>query len=149
MRVALRRWMQVVGVIYVLMGVRLLPWINGPMIEAGLNDAAAPGIGLTADTAFFEFALDWMTTLGLDLLVLGVALLVASRNPFAHRIVAHVVIWQEALRGVAADLWMTTRPYASATFYLLFALFHVVVIVTGVRALRRANVPERVPAALS
>jgi hypothetical protein len=149
MSVALRRWMQVVGVIYVLMGVRLLPWINGPMIEAGLNDTVAPGIDLTADTAFFEFALDWMTTLGLDLLVLGVALLVASRNPFAHRIVAHVVIWQEALRGVAADLWMTTRPYASATFYLLFALFHVVVIVTGVRALRRASVPERVAEAVS
>jgi hypothetical protein len=38
MKFSSRRWMQVVGVIYVLMGVRLLPWINGPMIEAGLND---------------------------------------------------------------------------------------------------------------
>jgi hypothetical protein len=135
----------VVGVIYVLMGVRLLPWINGPMIEAGLNDTAAPGLDLTADPHFFDFALDWMATLGLDLLVLGGALLFAAANPFTHRIVAHVVIWQEALRGVAADLWMTTRPYANAAFYFAFAAFHVVVIVTGIRALRQASVPDRTP----
>jgi hypothetical protein len=147
MNVALRRWMQVVGVVYVLMGLRLLPWINGPMIEAGLNDVAAPGLDLTVNAFFLDFALDWMAILGLDLLVLGGALLFAVRNPLAHRIVAHVVIWQEALRGVAVDLWMTTRPYANATFYLAFAAFHVVVIVTGIRALRKASVP--VPQAVS
>lgn len=147
MDVGLRRWMQVVGVIYVLMGVRLLPWINGPMIEAGLNDVAAPGLDLTINADFVDFALDWMATLGLDLLVLGGALFFAARNPLAHRIVAHVVIWQEALRGIAVDLWMTTRPYANATFYLAFAAFHVVVIVTGIRALKRAS--SRVPEAVS
>jgi hypothetical protein len=147
MNVALRRWMQVVGVVYVLMGLRLLPWINGPMIEAGLNDVAAPGLDLTVNAFFLDFALDWMAILGLDLLVLGGALLFAVRNPLAHRIVAYVVIWQEALRGVAVDLWMTTRPYANATFYLAFAAFHVVVIVTGIRALRKASVP--VPQAVS
>jgi hypothetical protein len=145
MNIALRRWMQVVGVIYVLMGVRLLPWINGPMIEAGLNDIAAPGLDLTISPDFLDFALDWMATLGLDLLVLGGALLFAARNPFAHRVVAHIVIWQEALRGVAADLWMTTRPYANPTFYFAFAAFHVVVIVTGVRALRKARVSDHNP----
>lgn len=138
--VNLRRWMTVVGVIYVAMGLRLLPWINGAMIEAGLGDVAAPGIELVPGTVFFDFAVDWMGVFGLDILVLGAALLYAARNdPSRHRLLVHVVLWQEAIRGVLADVWMMGRPYASAAFYLGFIVFHLVVIGTGVRALRKTQ----------
>lgn len=136
----LRRWMYVVGVVYLLMGARLLPWINGAMIESGLGDVAAPGVELQAGSSMFDFAVDWMGVLGLDLLVLGVALIyAASTDPVAHRIVAHVVIWQEAVRGVLADVWVISRPYAAAGFYLGFIVFHLIVIVTGVIALRSSR----------
>ncbi len=118
------------------------------MIEGGLSDAAAPGIDLVAGTPFFEFAVDWMATLGLDLTVLGVALLIAARQAAAHRIVAHIVIWQEALRGIAADLWIAGRAYSGAWFYLGFALFHLVVIATGVWALRRTPSTRRIEVAI-
>lgn len=133
----LRRWMTVVGAIYVLMGLRLLPWINGAMIEAGLGDAAAPGIDIVSGTAFFEFAVDWMGILGLDLIVLGGVLLYAARtDPVRHRLLVVVVVWQEAIRGVAADVWIMNRDYASVGFYVGFILFHLVLIVTGLRVLQ-------------
>lgn len=138
----LRRWMIVVGVIYLGMGLRLLPWINGAMIEAGLGDIAAPGIDLVPGTVFFEFAVDWMGVFGLDLVVLGAVLLVAARKPHEHRILVHVVIWQELIRGILADGWLMTRSYASVGFYLGFILFHSIVVLTGVRALR-AEAPDR------
>jgi hypothetical protein len=139
----LRTWMTVVGVIYLAMGLRLLPWINGAMIEAGLGDVAAPGIELVPGTVFFEFAVDWMGVFGLDLVVLGAVLLVAARTPHEHRILAHVVIWQEAIRGIVADGWLMTRSYASAGSYLGFMVFHAVVILTGIGALR-AEAPDRI-----
>lgn len=139
----LRRWMYVVGAIYLLMGTRLLPWINGAMIESGLGDVAAPGIDLQAGSSFFYFAIDWMGVLGLDLLVLGVALLYAARSdPDRHRILVHVVIWQEAIRGVLADVWVISRPYTAAGFYLGFIVLHLVIIGTGVAALRKPQPAE-------
>lgn len=136
----LRRWMSVVGAIYVLMGVRFLPWINGAMITAGLGDVAAPGIELESGTVFFDFAVDWMGVFGLDLLVLGGILLYAARNdPSRHRMLVLLVLWQEAIRGVLADIWMIGQPYASTAFYLAFIVFHLVVIGTGIRALRASD----------
>lgn len=142
----LRWWMVAVGLLYTAMGVRLLPWINGPMIEAGLGDVAAPGVVLEPGTVIFDFVLDWMATFGLDLLVLGVVLLFAARAPLSHRILVHLVIWQEVVRGILADLWLAARPFANPAFYLGFALFHVAVIITGVWALRRARATEPTPA---
>ena len=139
----LRGWMYVVGAIYVLMGVRLLPWINGSMIESGLGDVAAPGIDLEPESSFFQFAVDWMGVLGLDLIVLGVALLYAARNdPARHRLLIHVVIWLEATRGVLVDVWIISRSYSSAGFYVGFIVFHLVLIGTGVAALRSSRSME-------
>lgn len=133
---ALQRWMRVVGAFYVFLGLRLLPWFNGPMVDR-LGDRVSPGVTLPAGTAEFTLLIDWMATFGLDLLVLGVVLVVAARSAWQHRILAYVVIGQEAVRGILADVWFAARPFNSAAFYLGFAILHLVIITTGVRVLRR------------
>lgn len=132
----LQRWMKFVGVFYVVLGLRLLPWFNAPMVDR-LGDMVAPGVALESGSPEFLLLIDWMATFGLDLLVLGVVLLVAARNAWDHRVLAYVVIGQEAIRGILADVWFAARPFNSAVFYLGFIVVHVVIIATGVRALRR------------
>lgn len=132
--------MLAVGIFYVVLGVRLLPWINGPMIEA-FGDFATPGVNVDAASPLFTLLIDWMATFGLDLLVIGVVLVIAARNAYDHRILVYVVLAQEATRGILADLWFASRSFNSAGFYLGFLGVHAVVIVTGLRALQRAD-PE-------
>ena len=129
--------MTAVGAFYVLLGLRLLPWINGPMVAA-FGDTATPGVQLEPGTPEFLLLIDWMATFGLDLLVLGVVLVVAARNATSHRMLAWVVVGQEAVRGILADLWFVARPFNSAAFYAGFILVHVIVIATGLWALRRS-----------
>lgn len=134
---AMRRWMVAVGIFYLLLGIRLLPWINGPMIEGLGIDTVYLGGDLATDSTAFAFLLDWMATFGLDLIVLGAFLLVASRDPVRNRLFAHLVIWHELVAGVLDDAWFISRDYVADGFYLAFIGVHLVVIVTGIRALRR------------
>lgn len=142
----LRIWMIAVGVFYILLGLRLLPWINGPM-AASMGDVAAPGVELEPGSSEFLFLIDWMATFGLDLLVLGVVLLVAARNAVQHRALVWVVLGQEVVRGILADLWFAARPFNSAAFYLGFLVVHVIVIATGIWCLRRSEAPARMATA--
>lgn len=135
---SLRRWMVVVGLLHLLLGVRLLPWVNGPMIEAlGIETIYLGGDLATDDTAFL-WVLDWMATFGLDVGVLGAVLLVAARNPVRNRLFAHLVIARELVAGVLDDIWFATREYVDAGVYVVFVAVHLVVVATGVRALRAA-----------
>lgn len=144
---ALRRWMIGVGIYFLLLGIRLLPWINGPMIEAlGFEESVYTGGGLEPGTPVFSFLLDWMASFGLTLIPLGAALLVAARDPLRNRLFAHLVIAHELLVGVLADIWFISRDYSSAAFYLAFIAVHLVVIATGIRALRLTSEEAVAPA---
>ena len=135
---ALRRWMIGVGILYLALGVRLLPWINGAMIEAAGVGTVYTGDGLEPGTTAFAYLLDWMGTFGLDRLALGVVLLMAARDPVRNRVLAWAVIAVELGAGVLADAWFIGRDYIPDGFYLAFIVVHLVVIGTGVRALRRS-----------
>jgi hypothetical protein len=136
--VTMRRWMLVVGGFYLLLGLRLLPPINGPMIEAMGVDAIYTAGDLEPGTAAFSFVLDWMGTFGASLLPLGAILLVAARDPLRNRLLVHLVIWHELVAGVLADAWYLSRGYVSTGFYLGFIALHLVIVATAIRALRRA-----------
>lgn len=139
-RTTMRRWMVGVGIFYLFLGIRLLPWINGPMIEAaGMQDSLYTGGGLEPGTDVFSFLLDWMGSFGAALIPLGAILLVASRTPTRNRLLVHLAIWHEAVAGVLGDAWFISREYSSDAFYLGFIVVHLVVIATGVRALRRSR----------
>lgn len=144
--VTLRRWMITIGIIYLVMGVRLLPFVNGPMIEAAGVEAIYHGGDLEVGTSAYRFVLAWMGTFGASLIPMGAVLLLAARDPLRNRLFAHLVIGHELLAGVAADAWYIAGGDVSTPFYLGFIAFHLVIIATGIRALRRtAPSPELRP----
>lgn len=144
----MRRWMIGIGLLYLALGLRLLPPINRPMIEAVGIDAIYHGGDLDPGSAAFGFVLDWMGTFGLSLLALGGILLVASRAAERNRILVHLVVWHEIAAGVLADVWYISRGYLAAGFYLGFILVHLLIIATGVRVLRRTPVSDHQPTAV-
>lgn len=86
----------------------------------------------------YDFAMDTWLMFGLELLVLGVVLLVASRSPWQNRILAFALIGLELVRGILDDLIWIANGYPAGA-YIGWIVFHSVVIVTGVVALRRAR----------
>ncbi len=77
----------------------------------------------------------------MTLLVLGAVLLVAAHHPVRNRALVHLVIWHELAAGVVSDVWFITRDYIPNEFYHGFIVVHLVVIGTGIRALRRTPTP--------
>jgi hypothetical protein len=149
--VTMRRWMRAVGSFYLVLGLRLLPPINGPMIEAAGVETVYTGGDLAPGTAAYSFVLDWMGTFGLSLLPLGAILLVAARAPNRNRLLVHLVIWHELAAGVVADAWYLSRGNVSTGFYLGFIALHLLIVATAVRVLRRtdrragvASAPDRI-----
>lgn len=138
----MRRWMICVGIFYLVLGLRLLPFLNGPMIEAMGIDALYSGGDLESGSAAFGFVLDWMGTFGMSLVALGGVLLVAARTPRQNRLFVHLVIWHEITAGVLSDGWYISRGYLSAGFYLGFIVLHLLIIATGIRALRRTTLSD-------
>lgn len=134
--VSLRTWMIVVGVIYVVMGLRLLPWINEPMIRTIGVDAFYTGGDLTPSAPAFDFILDWMGTFGLDRIVLGAALLAAALDADRNRLLAWVVIACELTAGILSDVWLVSRDYVVAAPYIAFIAVHLAIVATGYVALR-------------
>lgn len=141
----MRRWMVAIGIFYLLLGLRLLPWINGAMIEAAGIETVYVGGDVTTDATIWHYLLDWLGVFGGGLLVLGAVLLVASRRPIRNRLFAHLVIWHELIVGVGFDGWFISRDYIPNGVYVGFIAVHLIVIVTGIRALRRTPTLPEVP----
>jgi hypothetical protein len=137
----MRRWMRAVGVLFLLLGIFLLPWINHVRVEAVGLELFYSGGDLTSDDTVYRYLLDWLGVFGMTLLALGGVLLVAARNPIEHRSLVHVVIWHEVGSGILADAWFISRDYAPDAVNWAFIALHLVVIATGIRALRRTPRP--------
>ena len=88
--------------------------------------------------AGFRITLDFWLTFVLDLLVIGAFLLWASRNPLKHLNLVWLVIWLEAIRGVADDFYLVARGY-SFMFYSGFTLIHIVIIISGFILVRQVS----------
>ena len=129
----MREWMWVVGAVYVLMGIRFLPWINQNQFTRVLS-----GWNSSAGTTEFKALVDWQATFGLDLVALGaVAIATASiGSPATWPAIVWVIVARELIGGVAPDAWLIRRGYANRMVYTGFIAFHLVVIVSGVRLLR-------------
>jgi hypothetical protein len=132
-----RRWMLVIGAFYLFMGIRLLPFINGPMIEAAGVDTIYRGGDLHVGQPAYTFVLDWMAAFGLGLIPLGAVLLVAARDPVRNRLLVYLVVGRELTAGVVADVLLIWRGDVSTGFYLGFIVLHLIVVGTGVWVLRR------------
>ena len=130
----LRWWMRIVGGVNLLLGLGFIPFVNAqrlglifPPLEAG------------PDTIVYRALIDWMFLFGLDLTVVGAALLYWSRDPARARPLVGLAIALELVHGTGFDLYYATRGYVSVPFYLGFAAVHLIAVVSGVVLLRRGR----------
>ena len=131
-------WMRIVGALYLFLFVaatflRLPIRAEGP---EGVLDQAAAG----EPTA--RFVVDTWVTLGLELGVIGAALLIASRVPAQAGALVWTVIGSELVWGIGSDLYKIARGYPVTAPGIWF-LIHSVIIVTGVLSLRMARPADR------
>ena len=133
----LRRWMKVVGSLFVLNGVLLIvSYYVRPIGEAS-GEERVPGADLTSP--LYDFAMETWLMFGLEMLVVGGSLWFFSRAPWASRALVLTVLALEVVRGIIDDISWIVNGYPPG-FYVGWIVFHIVVIVTGVRALQAAQV---------
>lgn len=133
-------WFRIVGVVNIVLGAMWLPFLNAPRLELSVPGWDAP-IGGPAYHGF----LDYMMLFGLDLIILGVFLIIASFRPQQSRILAWLAIGLSAVRGVLDDIYMIAAGYSLGAM-LAFIALHLAIIVTGLLALRAASRAARAAA---
>jgi len=122
-----------VGGVYILLGMGFIPAINAKRLPVMFPDFDAP-IGGVA----YHGLLDFSFMFGLDLLVIGGFLLWASRAPRRHLNLVWLIVWLELIRGIADDIYMIASGYEPG-FYIGFIVLHILIIVTGIIFLQRAQ----------
>lgn len=136
----LSRWMRAVGVFYILNGFALMFVYLVPTAQRGMISQAVPGAD--AGDPLLGYALEIWLMFAMEMIVIGVFLLLGSRNAWANRILVLAVLGLELIRGVLDDLVWIANGYPPA-FYIAWILIHSVIIVTGVLALRSTHSERR------
>lgn len=136
----LGRWMVGVAIVYLLLFVNLASLVLFPSRLLQFSPAFdAPVTSVAGQTAIDAYLL-----FGLDLAVIAVILLWASRNPLQHVVLVWLVIGLEFIRGIADDLYLLLfREYVIEEVYYGFIVLHVIIIVTGYLAVRNTPLPDR------
>jgi hypothetical protein len=138
--------MRIVGAFYVLLGIMFVPQLNEPRLGVAIPALAAP-----ERTVAYRALLDWMFVLGLDLVVIGAALLWFSRRPREAVGLVYAVVALELVRGALYDVYYVTQGYATTAFYVVFIPLHLVIVGTGIAFARDAQrspavaMPPRTP----
>ena len=127
-------WMRIVGALYLFLFVaatflRLPIQAEGPK---GILDQAAAGDPLA------RFVVDTWVVLGLELGVIGAALLIGSRVPAKATALVWMVIGGELVWGIGSDIYKLVRGYQWSVPGA-WIVIHSVIIVTGLFALRGAQ----------
>jgi hypothetical protein len=140
-RTALAWWFRVVGIVYVVLGVTFVPAINAGRIELlvpGFDGGAIAARGLV----------DYLFMFGLEELVLGSFLVVASFRPRWWEPLVWLLVALSAIRGIGHDAYMIASGYSVLT-NTAFAIFHLALIATGLVLLRRFRAAAGVTTASS
>lgn len=132
----LKRWMRIVGSLYVINGLALFVLYLNEGLQETLVTQAVPGAD--PDHPLAQWGLDIWLLFGFEMLVVGATLFVASRNAWSNRIIVFMVLGLEFFRGVVDDVVWIASGYPPP-IYIGWIIFHTAVIVTGVLALRRAS----------
>ncbi len=130
----LQRWMRIVGGFYV-----LLALFNTPPVISARFAAQYPDLGLAVDAAAAQALVDVWFMFGLEVAVIGIALVWLSRDPLRALPFVRVVLALELVRGVADDLYLLARGQDPAV-YLGWIVIHLVIVVTGLLAIRSTSV---------
>lgn len=126
--------MRIVGIFYLLLfissAIVKLPFRT--MFDGVLAQAAAGD--LTA-----KMLIDTWVMFGLEMGVIGAALIIASRIPDQARVLVWTVLGLELVRGIIDDIYMIARGY-EITIYIGWIVIHTIIIITGIIALRAHRV---------
>ena len=126
-------WFRIVGVIYALLGIGFVPALNAQRLLMMVPDFDAPLGGVA-----YHALLDYSFMFGLDMLVIGVYLLYASRRPRQHLTLVGLLVALEVVRGILDDLYMIARGYNPA-FMAGFIVLHLLIIVPGIAFARQVQ----------
>ena len=130
----LKLWMRIVGVFYLVQLVVMII-IKGPirtLAPENTLELAAAGDRLAM------FLVDTWIAFGIEVGVIGAALLLVSRVPERGKVLAWTVIAIELLKGLPYDIYMISRDY-KVTPFVVWIVIHTVIAVTGILALRSAR----------
>ena len=129
--------MRIVGTLY------LFLFIAAAFLRLPIQAEGPPGIldHAAAGDPTARFVVDTWVVLGLELGVIGAALLIASRFPAKATAVVWFVIGNELFWGIGSDIYKLARGYA-ATVPVIWILIHSVIIGTGLFVLRQSSPEE-------
>lgn len=128
----LKWWMRTVGAFYLLLSIFNLPFV----VEARLP-MQYPNLGVPLGSSAAQALVDMWFMFGLELGVVGAALIYFSRSPVRHLALVWTVIALEVVRGILDDLYLIARGH-DAVFYGGFAVVHLIIILTGIAFARGA-----------
>ena len=130
----LKWWMRVVGVFYVLLFVAAA-LLKVPIEAFGFADVLARAADGDMPA---RFLVDTWVMFGLELGVIGVALLYYSRTPNGARALVWTVLGLELVRGIIDDIYMIVRGY-ELTPLVVWIVLHSIIIAAGLWALRASR----------
>lgn len=133
---ALRWWFIVVGAFYFLLSL--------PNLYAVLVDPGMMGSNFDLSDAEAQAFVDGWSPFAFEVFAIGTFMLWASRNPRRYLGAAWLLVWLELWHGIVDDVYLISRGY-SAGGYAAFIVVHLVIIVTGILAARKAEA-EAAPA---
>jgi hypothetical protein len=137
-------WMRGVGAFYVLMGA-----FNTPLIIEARLPAQYPDLGVPPDSFAARALIDTWFMFGLEVIVIGLALLYFSRDPGQNVALIWMVLGLELIRGIADDIYLLGRGYEPAIIYIIWILIHSIIIVSGLLVLRAAYSDKPSPSSAS
>jgi hypothetical protein len=126
----LKWWLRILGGFLLFLALLNLPPIRANAFVNAFPDPvgeqAAPTFGLLIDTEVI---------FRLELGMIGLMLIVASRTPGQALKLVYPIIVLEVVRGILADIDMIRREY-SAGFYIAFVSIHLLILVAGLAFLK-------------
>lgn len=125
-----------VAVVYLLLFANLV-WLK---LDPSRLETFYPTYDTTTTSVAAQTTIDALLMFGLELAVIAIVLLWASRDPLEHRVLVWLVIALEGIRGILDDLYLIfLREYPVDEVYYGFIVLHTVIIVTGYLAYRNAT----------
>lgn len=123
--------MRIVGAFY------LLLFVAAAILKLPIQTLAPEGTleQAAAGDAVAMFLVDTWVILGLALSAIGIALLLASRNPAQAKTLAWTVIGFELIWGICSDIYQIARGHPIEKI-IIWIVIHIVIITTGILALR-------------
>jgi len=126
-------WLRIVGGFYLLLVTGSL-WVL--FINPRLFGDMFPYS--TDDTTVRAFSDAWLIFV-LEMLVLGIIMLYASRKPERNGILVVTIAALELIRGAGGDLLWMTRGFPTAN-YIPFMIVHLIIAVSGILFLRQESI---------